>query len=47
MNLNGNKNDYLNRTKKWGIEDQVAKYVPLYKIEIFVSKCIYGTDACS
>ena len=36
MNLNGNKKDYLNRTKIWGIEDQGAKYVPLYKIELFV-----------
>ena len=44
MNLNGNKKDYLNRTKIWGIEDQGAKYVHLYRIELFVGKCFYGTE---
>ena len=46
MNLNGNKKDYLNRTKIWGIEDQGENYVPLHKIELFVGKCFYGTEIC-
>ena len=44
MNLNGNKKDYLNRTKIWGIEDQGTNYVPLYEIDLFVATSFYGTD---
>ena len=46
MNLNGNKKDYLNRTKIWGIEDQGANYVPLNNVQPFFDNCFYGTEIC-
>ena len=46
MNLYENREDYLNCIKILGIEDQGANYIPLYKIELFVGKCFYGTEIC-
>ena len=46
MNLHGNRKDYLNCIEIWGIENQGANYVSLYKIELYIVKCFYGNEIC-